>query len=163
MDKTEEPASEGTNVDDPGPAEGTGDFLAAGGEEQTPEVPEEVSDEPVDGTVHIVQEGESLSTIGQQHGVSRLALAAWNDIELPETLHVGQRIRIPEISETTETSVATTEVRHKVQRGENLSRIGRLYDLSWEKIARANGITNPSHLHVGQVLKIPIAKGGPEL
>ena len=53
------------------------------GEEPTPELPENVSDEPVDETVHIVQEGESLSTIGQEHGVSWLALEAWNDIEPP--------------------------------------------------------------------------------
>ena len=146
----------------PDTAEGTDDSLAAGGEEPTPELPENVSDEPVDETVHIVQEGESLSTIGQKHGVSRLALAAWNDIELPETLYVGQRLRIPEVSETTETSLATTEVTHKVQRGENLSRIGRLYDLSWEEIARANGMTNPSQLYVGQVLKIPVAEAAPD-
>lgn len=131
-------------------------------EEPAPELPQSISDEPVDDTVHIVQEGESLSTIGQKRGVSSLALAALNGIEPPGTIYVGQRLRIPEISETTETSLPTTEVTHKVQRGENLYRIGRLYDLSWEQVALANAITDPSRLRVGQVLKIPVAEGGPE-
>ena len=160
--KRDDPAAEEAPVDRPDAAEGTDDSLAAGGEEPTPELPENVSDEPVDETVHIVQEGESLSTVGQKHGVSWLALAAWNDIEPPGTIYVGQRLRIPEISETTETSLPTTEVTHKVQRGENLYRIGRLYDLSWKKIAQANGMTNPSHLYEGQVLKIPAAEGTPD-
>jgi LysM repeat protein len=160
--KPDEPAPEETNVDEPGPVERTDDSLVAGGEEPTPELPENVSDEPLDETVHIVQEGENLSTIGQEHGVSWLALAALNGIESPGTIYVGQRLRIPEISETTETSLPTTEVTHKVQRGENLYLIGRLYDLSWEQVALANGITHPSLLHVGQVLKIPVAEGGPE-
>jgi len=142
--------------------EGTGDSLAAGGPEQTPEVPEDVSEEPVEVTVHVVREGESLSIIGQQYGVSWLSLAAWNGIEPPGTIYVGQRLRIPEISESAETSIPTTEATHKVQRGENLYRIGRLYDLRWEQIARVNGITDPSRLRQGQVLKIPVAKGGPE-
>jgi LysM repeat protein len=162
VDKTDEAGPEGTNVDDSGPAEGTGDSLAAGGPEQTPEVTEDVSEEPVDETVHVVQEGESLSIIGQQYGVSWLSLAAWNGIEPPGTIYVGQRLRIPEVSESAETSIPTTEVTHKVQKGENLYRIGRLYDLTWKQIARVNGITDPSRLRQGQVLKIPVAKGGPE-
>ncbi len=160
--KREEAAAEEAPVDRPDAAAENDDTLAAGGEEPTPELPQSVSDEPVDDTVHIVQEGESLSTIGQKHGVSSLALAALNGIEPPGTIYVGQRLRIPQISETTETSLPTTEVTHKVQRGENLYQIGRLYDLSWEQVALANAITDPSRLRVGQVLKIPAAEGGPE-
>ena len=131
-------------------------------EEPMPDLYEDVSDEPVEETVHVVQEGESLSTIGQEHGVSWVALAALNGIEPPGTIYVGQRLRIREISEPAETSLPTAEVTHKVQRGENLYRIGRLYHLSWKQIAQANGITDPSQLHEGQVLKIPVARGGPE-
>ncbi len=160
--KRNEPATGETSVDEPGPAEGTGDSLAAEGEEPTPDTPENVADAPLDETVHIVQQGESLSTIGKRHGVSWLTLAAFNGIEPPGTIYVGQRLRIPGISETAETSLPTSEVTHKVQEGDNLYRIGRMYDMSWEQIARANGITHPSRLYVGQVLKIPVAQGGPE-
>jgi|GEM_PF-2614486 len=146
----------------PDAAEGTDDAPVGRGEEPVPDLYENVSDEPVEETVHVVQEGESLSTIGQEHGVSWVALAALNGIEPPGTIYVGQRLRIREISEPAETSLPTAEVTHKVQRGENLYRIGRLYHLSWKQIAQANGITDPSQLHEGQVLKIPVARGGPE-
>lgn len=157
--RRDEPTTEEANVDEPGPAEETGDSLAAGGPEPTPELPVTVPHEPVDETVHVVQEGESLSIVGQKYGVSWLVLAARNGIEPPGTIHVGQRLRIPEISERAETSLPTTGVTHKVQRGENLYRIGRLYDLSWKQIAQANGVSDPSHICEGQVLKIPAAAG----
>ncbi len=170
--KQDDAAAEETPVVSPDSTGGTGDSLAAGGGEPTLEVPETPSAEPVGETVHVVQEGESLSAIGQNHGVSWLALATWNNIEPPGTIYVGQRLRIPEISEPAETSPSTSEVAHgeaansevthKVQRGENLYRIGRLYDLTWKQVAQANGITDPSQIYEGQVLKIPAAQGAPE-
>jgi LysM repeat protein len=148
-----------TAVKSPEAPEGTDDSLAAGGEGQTPEAVEDVSHEPVGETIHIVQEGESLSTIGERHGVSWLTLATLNGIEPSGGLYVGQRLRIPKTSETAETSHPGTEVTHRVARGENLYRIGQLYHLSWRKIAQANGITDPSQVYEGQVLKIPAAEG----
>ena len=149
-------------MDRPDAPEGTGDSLAAAGEVPTPEAPEDLSDEPVDETLHVVKAGESLSSIGKKHGVSWLALATLNGIEPPGTIYVGQRLIIPRGSDTEETSLPTAEVTHKVERGENLYRIGRLYDLSWKQIAQANGISDPSQIREGQVLKIPVARGGPE-
>jgi LysM repeat protein len=161
--KGEDAAAEETPVGRPDAPEGTGDSLAAGREVPAPEAPEDLSDEPFDETLHVVKAGESLSSIGQEYGVSWLDLATLNGIEPPGTIYVGQRLSIPRGSETSEASLPTAEVTHKVQRGENLYRIGRLYDLSWKQIAQANGISDPSQLHEGQVLKIPVARGGPEL
>lgn len=44
---------------------------------------------------------------------------------------------------------------HRVVRGDSLSRIGKLYGVSWLDIARANGIGRPWVIRVGQVLVIP--------
>lgn len=48
---------------------------------------------------------------------------------------------------------------HTVQAGENLFRIALRYGLSVDELAKANGITNPARIYVGQVLEIP--SGGP--
>jgi len=56
---------------------------------------------------------------------------------------------------------STQEVSHKVQVGENLYRIGGMYGVSWEQIAKANGVTEPTRLYVGQVLKIQAPKRRP--
>ncbi len=44
---------------------------------------------------------------------------------------------------------------HKVERGQTLSVIARGYGKSLESIMKANKISNPSHIRVGQVLFIP--------
>jgi LysM repeat protein len=44
---------------------------------------------------------------------------------------------------------------HKVERGQTLSQIARGYGKSMESIMKANKITNPSSIRVGQVLFIP--------
>ncbi len=44
---------------------------------------------------------------------------------------------------------------HVVKPGENLFRIAKAYDLSYEELARANGIKDPRHIVVGQRIFIP--------
>ena len=46
-------------------------------------------------------------------------------------------------------------LRHRVERGENLYRIGKAYGVAVEELARVNEITDPGRIEVGQVLVIP--------
>ncbi|MDP8905478.1 MAG: LysM peptidoglycan-binding domain-containing protein [Chloroflexota bacterium] len=46
---------------------------------------------------------------------------------------------------------------HVVARGETLSIIAARYSVTWQEIARLNGIENANHIQVGQVLLIPPA------
>lgn len=48
---------------------------------------------------------------------------------------------------------------HIVKKGETLSQIARYYGVSVAAMARANGLSNPSYIYVGQHLTIP-ASGG---
>lgn len=62
---------------------------------------------------------------------------------------------------TTASAFAQTQQRtHTVQAGETLYSIARLYGVTVDAIAFANGITNPALIYVGQVLVIPGATGG---
>lgn len=49
---------------------------------------------------------------------------------------------------------------HRVAPGETLYRIGQRYGVSYEKIARVNGLQDPAKIFVGQQLLIPAAHGG---
>ena len=51
------------------------------------------------------------------------------------------------------------QVTHVVKRGETLSSIARDYGTTWQAIANANGITDPSTIYVGQKLTIPKTGG----
>jgi murein DD-endopeptidase MepM/ murein hydrolase activator NlpD len=48
-------------------------------------------------------------------------------------------------------------LRHHVERGETLYRIGKAYGVSDQEIARVNGIHDPNRIEVGQELVIPHA------
>lgn len=48
---------------------------------------------------------------------------------------------------------------HTVARGENLFRIGLRYGCSISEMARANNISNPARIFVGQVLVVPACSG----
>lgn len=50
-------------------------------------------------------------------------------------------------------------VTHTVQRGETLSSIARKYGTTWQAIAQANNIANPSQIYAGQSLKVPTSGG----
>ncbi|MCW4151927.1 transglycosylase SLT domain-containing protein [Halomonas sp. 18H] len=45
-------------------------------------------------TVHVVQRGETLSTIASQHAVAMNDLARWNDLDHPDTLQPGQQLTL---------------------------------------------------------------------
>jgi murein DD-endopeptidase MepM/ murein hydrolase activator NlpD len=49
-------------------------------------------------------------------------------------------------------------LRHRVERGENLYRIGKAYGIAPETLARVNRIKDPSRIEVGQVIVIPEAR-----
>lgn len=55
-----------------------------------------VPDEPGQGTtIHVVQSGESISSIALLHGVSPTELADFNEIENWDLIYVGQTLNIP--------------------------------------------------------------------
>src|SRR5207244_5955983 len=51
----------------------------------------------------------------------------------------------------------TAGLRHRVERGETLYRIGKAYGVPYQELARANGIEDPSKIDVGQTIVIPHA------
>lgn len=56
-------------------------------------------------------------------------------------------------------------ITYTVQPGDTLGAVSARFNLSVEELMRANGLTNPNSLQVGQVLKIPafVEKVGPEV
>ncbi len=49
-------------------------------------------------------------------------------------------------------------LRHRVERGESLYRIGKAYGVSPEEIARANGLRDTTRIEVGQLIVVPRAR-----
>ena len=111
---------------------------------------------------HTVQEGETLTSVSQQYGVSIDEVAAANNLTTSSALTAGQVLVIPAPG-TTAPPVAVEPVpptssggqTHVVQPGENLFRISLRYGKTVDEVAAYNGIANPHFIYPGQVIQIP--------
>jgi LysM repeat protein len=109
---------------------------------------------PTGRVTHTVQRGENLFRIALRYGTTVQAVASANGITNPALIYVGQVLTIP--SPGSQPSPPTTGgTTYVVQRGDNLFRIALRYNMSYVHLAQYNGIANPAHIYVGQVLRIP--------
>lgn len=102
-----------------------------------------------DPIYHVVRRGETLSYIGRLYGVSPWAIARANSIPNPDLIYVGQVLYISAGQPSHERCV------HVVRPGENLTMIAWRYGTTVWAIARANSISNPNLIYIGQRLVIP--------
>ncbi|HMA37461.1 MAG TPA: LysM peptidoglycan-binding domain-containing protein [Chloroflexia bacterium] len=97
-----------------------------------------------------VAANQTLQELAQQQGVTVAALMAYNQITNPVDVAAGQALKIPP------PGYKPTEVRYVVGAGENLTNIGRLFDVSVDAITQRNGLANPNQIFAGETLTIPI-------
>lgn len=116
---------------------------------------------------YTVKEGDTLFTIADQYyknGDKFTEIAQANKLENADIIETGQVLEIPKVENVapnapnTEWGAAILGNTYTVQDGDWLSTIaGRAYGdiLAFEKIAKANNISNPDLIEPGTVLTIP--------
>jgi soluble lytic murein transglycosylase-like protein len=130
------------------------------------------------GVTHVVRPGDKLEIVARRYGSTAQAVAQANQISDPNHILIGQRLQIPgtgmpggqPASPTTPARPSApaggsmqTLAHHRVRPGENLTMIAARYGTTIGAIAMTNGISNPSLIRVGQVLRVPAsAPGGVE-
>jgi spore germination protein len=109
-----------------------------------------------------------LYRIGLRYGLSWVVIAQYNNLPNANAIFAGQVLQIPvggpdgtPTPVPTSQPTPTTGTFYTVQRGDNLYRIGQIYNVSWVLIAEANGLVNPNQIYAGMVLKIPSPAVGP--
>ena len=110
-------------------------------------------------STHVVAEGDTLSAIAEQYGVTIEAIMEANSIEDAALIFVGQELTIPATSSGSDGSGSTPESAgrtHVVVEGDTLSGIADQYGVTIEAISEANGLTD-SVIFLGQELSIPDA------
>ena len=107
--------------------------------------------------VYVVQPGDTLARIAARHGTTIQALAAANGIININHVWVGQRLKVPGGSSSPASGggSAPSGATYSVQRGDTLSAIAARYGVSMWTLAQYNGISNPSRIYVGQVIRFP--------
>jgi putative chitinase len=103
------------------------------------------------GRVYTVRYGDTLYSIARHFGVSVQAIMQANGLTNPNRIYAGQRLVIPG-SGTLPPSHGTW---YTVRPGDTLSSIAWRHGVSMWAIVRANNISNPNRIYVGQRLYIP--------
>jgi LysM repeat protein len=132
--------------------------------------------------IHTVQKGENLWDIAQQYRLSLDCISTVNDLEKPDSLYIGQEIKIPiekneqkqgetaelffenkesnfkgiSISLNQEFRDSIKEIDYTVKPGENLWTIAQNYQVSLTDLSQVNHLENAERLSIGQIIKIPL-------
>lgn len=104
---------------------------------------------------YTVQAGDTLSSIAAKFGTTVANLVAINNISNPNLIYVGEVLKLP--TDTGISSGASSnqyDSSYVVQAGDTLSGIALRFNTTVNYLARINGITNPSLIYPGEVLKI---------
>lgn len=104
---------------------------------------------------YTVQSGDTLSAIARRYGTTVQELVDINNIQNPDLIYPGERLRI--LTNSTipgNEERGTGSITYTVQRGNTLSQIAREYHVSVEHIVELNDIENPNLIYPGQKLRI---------
>ena len=109
---------------------------------------------------HVVQAGETLTFIAAQYGVTVAELVAWNEIENPDVIEVGQVLSIAQAPSPADTPISSDQaVTHTVRAGETLGLLAQQYGVTVEALVSRNDIQDPNLIEVGQVLTVNVPAG----
>lgn len=128
--------------------------------------PPPVSSPPAAGE-YVVQDGDTISGIAQNHGVSIDALFAANGLSWSSIIHPGQTVAIPGAAAPPPDSPvvppgppappAPVTTTHTVAAGDTISAIAQSHGVTARAVLDANGLDGSSIIYPGQTIAIPAA------
>lgn len=97
---------------------------------------------------HTVQEGDVLSFIASDYGVSVNTIIWANNLKNSESISIGQELKIPPV----------TGVIHKVKSGDTVVSIAKKYGVETDTIISFNNLPKVEALQIGEDLIVPDGK-----
>ncbi|MGM0324268.1 endolysin [Enterococcus sp. AZ078] len=102
-----------------------------------------VVEQPSVAQTHVVQYGETLSSIATRYSTTYQALASLNGLSNPNMIYPGQVLKV---------NGSVTGNIYTVQYGDNLSSISAKLGTTYQELAQHNGLANPNLIYPGQTL-----------
>ncbi len=109
-------------------------------------------------STYAIVAGDNLYSLALKWGTTSDAIAQLNNITDPTTLQIGQVLKVPGGSSAAPTGTPASaggSGTYTVVTGDNLSSLAAAWGTSVDKIMSLSGLTDPSKLSIGQVLKRP--------
>ncbi|WP_428909460.1 LysM peptidoglycan-binding domain-containing protein [Niallia sp. Krafla_26] len=100
-----------------------------------------------DDYLHVVKSGETLSGIAFQHHTTVDYLAKLNDIDDPDRIYVGQRLKL-------KGKLPESKQYYTIKSGDTLSEIAVRYKTTVKKLQDLNGIKNAHKIFAGQKIRV---------
>lgn len=110
---------------------------------------------PIGTSPYEIKSGDTLASIAVRFNTTVQAIISANPDIVPERLYVGQIICVTQ-PKTPEPSCPTMNY-YVIQRGDTLTAIARIFNVSLQGLLNSNPGINPNALYVGQVICIPVA------
>jgi len=125
--------------------------MGGGGTSLPPELPEEKQELPATQALYYraysVKQGDMVSTIASEYGVSQDAVISLNKLKNTRTLQIGQILKIPSMD----------GISYTVKKGDTPEAIADKYKISLEKLAKVNALTDNA-VEPASVIFLPDAK-----
>jgi membrane-bound lytic murein transglycosylase D len=107
--------------------------------------------------IHIVRAGDSLYAIARRHRMDVQKLASLNGMQAGDSVYAGQHLVVKRFESRYEKSVPPRRtLSYTVRRGDTLSRIARMFQVTIAQIMVWNDMASEAALRAGQRLKINI-------
>jgi LysM repeat protein len=104
----------------------------------------------------VVQPGDTLTSIAAAHGTTTAQLASINQLDDPNLIFAGQRLRIGSPVAPAPTAGDPGAPTHAVIAGETLTAIAARYGTTVSILASLNRLADPSYIMAGQILDLPV-------
>ncbi|WP_269622410.1 LysM peptidoglycan-binding domain-containing protein [Prochlorococcus marinus] len=98
---------------------------------------------------HTIEAGQTINNIAKIYRVDPLDIIKLNNIKNPNLISIGEVINLPNEAININIPTENKSDFHIVLKGDTLSSISNLYNISLEEIIKANKIINPNSLRVG--------------
>lgn len=97
---------------------------------------------------YVVKSGDSITKVAHKFGLKVSTILWANNLTVKESVHVGQRLKIP----------PTDGVYYKIQAGDTLNEIAEVHNTKADNIFTINDLKSASNLEIGKSLFIPGAQ-----
>lgn len=102
---------------------------------------------------YVVEEGDTLSSIAENFGISLETILWANNLDKNSIIKPGQKLIILPVS----------GILHEVKYGDTLSEIAKKYQAKTEDIISFNELESPDDIYIGDILVIPGGKMPPKI